>query len=135
MGQYRRTKNLVALFAFIAVLEVAGVRASVYDAIFPFFQWMQASFWFGVLGTTYGELYATVEAVHLLSMAVLCGSVVVADVTLLGLLFKDVPSESIVNGTYKCFKIAWAVVILTGIFCGAGVAEKSMRRMLSGSRC
>lgn len=123
-SKYSITALVVGLLILIALLELIGFRAMVYDSIFPFFRWMQASFWFGIIGTSYGSVYATVEAVHLLSMAVLCGSVLIADLRLLGVVFKDIPSETIVNGTWKWFKISWAIVIVTGIFCGSGVAEK-----------
>ena len=85
---------------------------------------MRESSWLGVIGTTYGSIYATVEAVHLLSMAVLGGTVLATDLRLLGVIFKDVPSETLVTGTYKCFKIALLMAILTGIFCAAGVGDK-----------
>ena len=101
-----------------------GVREAVYPGLEAFFNWMNQSSWLGVIGTTYGSVYATVEAVHLLSMAVLGGTVLVTDLRLLGIIFRDIPSETLVTGTYKCFKWALLMAILTGIFCAAGVANK-----------
>ena len=124
LSRYSTTALIVGLLILIALLELMGFRAMVFESIFPFIRWMQTSFWFGKIGTSYGGIYATVETLHLLSMAVLCGSVLIADLRLLDVVFKDIPSEIIVNGTWKWFKISWAIAILTGIFCGSGVAEK-----------
>lgn len=123
-SKYSKMAWVMGLLILIVLLEMLGFRATVYDSIFPFFHWMQTSFWFGIIGTSYGGVYATVEAIHLMSMAVLCGSILIVDLRLLGVIFRDIPSELIVNGTWKWIKISWAVVILTGIFCGSGVSEK-----------
>ena len=124
LSQYTRTIIVVSLLVVLAVLEIFEVRISIYNEIYPFFEWMQYSFWFGVLGTTYGSVYATVEAFHLLTMAVLGGAVLTADLRLLGVIFKDIPSETIVQGTHKVFKTSLALAILTGVFCAAGVGTK-----------
>ena len=64
------------------------------------------------------------QAGHLISMAVLGGTVLATDLRLLGVLFRDIPSETLTRGTQKCFKISLSVSIATGIFCAAGVADK-----------
>lgn len=124
LSQYARTLLVFAALLLIILVEALGVREAVYPGLLPFFTWMRESSWLGVLGTTYGSVYATVEAVHLLSMAVLGGTVLATDLRLLGVIFKDVPSETLVTGTHKCFRWALLVAILTGIFCAAGVGDK-----------
>ena len=124
LSQYARTLSVAAAFLLIVLVEVLGIREAIYPSLEAFFNWMNQSSWLGVIGTTYGSVYATVEAVHLLSMAVLGGTVLATDLRLLGILFKDIPSETVVTGTYKCFKWALLMAILTGIFCAAGVANK-----------
>ena len=76
------------------------------------------------MGITYGSIYATIQAVHLISMAIIGGTVLVTDLRLLGVLLKDIPSETITKGTHQCFKYSLSVAIATGIFCAAGVADK-----------
>lgn len=124
MSQYARTIGVAVVLLLIIGLEVIQARALIYDDLLPFFEWMRYSSWIGIIGTTYGSIYATVEAVHLLSMAVIGGTMLVADLRLLGIIFKDIPSETLTTGTYKCFKIALTAAILTGIFCAAGVGDK-----------
>lgn len=125
LGQYRRTSILVGILLLLILSELfTDIRGSLYVSSFPFFEWTKNSFWFGTIGTTYGSIYATVEAVHLLSMAVIGGTVIATDLRLLGVVFRDIPSETITNGTHKCFRVALIVAIITGIFCAAGVADK-----------
>lgn len=124
LSQYARTLSVAAAFLLLILFEVLGVREAVYPGLMPFFEWMNESSWLGRIGTTYGSVYATIEAVHLLSMAVLGGTVLATDLRLLGVIFKDIPSETLVTGTHKCFKWALLMAVLTGIFCAAGVANK-----------
>ena len=124
LSQYTRTLSVAAVLLLIVLVEALGLREAVYGDLLPFFTWMRESSWLGVIGTTYGSVYATVEAVHLLAMAVVGGTVLATDLRLLGVIFKDLPSETLVTGTFKCFKVALLVAVLTGIFCAAGVGDK-----------
>jgi hypothetical protein len=124
LSQYARSLAVLAIFLLMVLVEVLDIRDAIYPGLESFFNWMNQSSWIGVIGTTYGSVYATVEALHLLSMAVLGGTVLATDLRLLGIIFKDVPSETLVTGTHKCFGWALLMAILTGIFCAAGVANK-----------
>lgn len=124
LKNYRTVTGLAVVVLAIALLEAFEVRASIYPDLLPYFEWLKYSSWIGYLGTTYGSVYATVQAGHLISMAVIGGTILATDLRLLGVLLKDVPSETIVRGTHKCFKYSLIVAILTGIFCAAGVADK-----------
>lgn len=124
LSQYKTTAAVIAVFLLIVVLEVLQVRAAVYPSLLPAFEWLKNSTPLGIIGTTYGSIYATVEAWHLLAMATLGGVVFATDLRLLGIVFRGTPSEAINNGTYKVFKIALLIAVLTGIFCAAGVADK-----------
>ena len=124
LNQYRRTLILFLVLALIIILEMVQFRAAIYPGLLPIFEWVKYSSWIGILGTTYGSIYATVEAGHLLSMATIGGVVLATDLRLLGIVFRDVPSETLTRGTHKVFKLALVVAILTGIFCAAGVADK-----------
>lgn len=124
LSQYARSLAVFAAFLLMVLVESLGIREAIYPGLESFFNWMNQSSWLGVIGTTYGSVYATVEALHLLSMAVLGGTVLATDLRLLGIICKDVPSETLVTGTHKCFRWALLMAILTGIFCAAGVANK-----------
>jgi hypothetical protein len=124
LSQYTRTLSAVFVLLLIVVLELFEVRISIYDNSLSYFEWMKNSSWLGILGTTYGSVYATVQAVHLLSMAVIGGTVLAADLRLLGVVFKDTPSETVTRGTHKCFRVSLLTAVATGIFCAAGVADK-----------
>lgn len=124
LSNYKSVVGLLAVLLAVLLIEVLEVRAAIYPGLFPFFEWLKYSSWLGYLGTTYGSVFATVQAGHLLSMAVIGGTVLATDLRLLGVLLKDVPSETIAAGTHNCFKWALIVAIATGIFCAAGVADK-----------
>jgi hypothetical protein len=124
LSQYKRSLGVLLVLFLILLLEVFKVREAIYPGLLPFFKWIKYSSWLGVLGTTYGSVYATVEAVHLLSMATIGGVVLATDLRLLGILLRDIPSETITTGTFRIFKIALVVSILSGIFCAAGVGDK-----------
>lgn len=68
--------------------------------------------------------FATVEAVHLLALAVLGGAVFAADLRLLNVLFRDVPSKAVTDAAHKWFKYALIVLLVTGFFMLCGVATK-----------
>ncbi|MEZ7831268.1 MAG: hypothetical protein QMC06_06920 [Gammaproteobacteria bacterium] len=124
LSNYRSVAGLIFVVLGVALVELFEVRASVYPSLLPFFEWLKYSSWIGYLGITFGSVYATVQAVHLISMAIIGGTVLVTDLRLLGVLLKDIPSETITKGTHQCFKYSLSVAIATGIFCAAGVADK-----------
>ena len=124
LSNYRSVAGLIFVVLAVALVELFEVRASVYPSLLPFFEWLKYSSWVGYLGITFGSVYATVQAVHLISMAIIGGTVLVTDLRLLGVLLKDIPSETITKGTHQCFKYSLSVAIATGIFCAAGVADK-----------
>ena len=124
LSNYRSVASLVFVVLAVLLIEFFGVRESIYPSLLPFFEWMKYSSWLGYLGTTYGSVYATIQAGHLVSMAVVGGTVLITDLRLLGVVLKDVPSETITKGTLQCFKYSLIVAIATGIFCAAGVGDK-----------
>lgn len=124
LSQYRRSLIVFGVLVLLLIEEAAGIRESIYPGLLPFFEWIKYSSWIGILGTTYGSVYATVEAVHLLSMGTIGGLVLATDLRLLGVVLRNVPSETMTRGTHKLFKIALIVAVLSGIFCAAGVGDK-----------
>jgi hypothetical protein len=124
LNQYKVTATVVAVLAVVSLLELMGFRSAVYPSLLPAFEWLKYSTPLGVIGTTYGSIYATVQALHLISMGTIGGLVIATDLRLLNVVLRDIPSEVVVKGTYKAFNIALAVAVATGIFCAAGVADK-----------
>ena len=124
LSNYRNVASLAFIVLAVVLVEFFEVRAAIYPSLLPFFEWLKYSSWIGYLGITYGSVYATVQAGHLIAMAIIGGTVLVTDLRLLGVLLKDIPSESITKGTHQCFKYGLSVAIATGIFCAAGVADK-----------
>src|SRR5262249_46326812 len=91
--------------------------------LFPFFAWLEAS-WLGVFVKDKAATFAIIEAMHLMALAVLGGSVLVADLRLLGVALRDVPSNTVSDNAHRLFKGALFVLIATGIPMLAGVATK-----------
>ncbi len=92
--------------------------------LFWFFDWLETST-LGAIAQSYGGVYAVAQSLHLLSMALLGGTVLVTDLRLLGVVLRDVPSEVVVENANRWFKIALVVIVLTGMFMVAGVAMKA----------
>lgn len=86
-----------------------------------FFEWMETSL-LGTIGKTYGGVYAIAQSLHLMSLVVLGGAVIVSDFRLLNLLLKDVSSETVLEEAHHWFKAALVSVIATGVFMAAAVA-------------
>ncbi len=86
-----------------------------------FFEWMETSL-LGTIGKTYGGVYAIAQSLHLMSLVVLGGAVIVSDLRLLNLLLKDVSSEVVLEQAHRWFKAALFSVIATGVFMAAAVA-------------
>jgi hypothetical protein len=92
------------------------------DMLF-FFEWLDTSL-LADIAKTYGGVFAIVQMFHLLSLAMLGGMVLVADLRLLGVLLKDVPSEVVCESTNKWFNVALVVIMTSGIFMSSAVAIK-----------
>jgi len=71
-----------------------------------------------------GATFAIIEAVHLMALAVLGGMVLAADLRLLGVALRDIPSEVVTRATHRWFKWALIVLLVTGFFMLSGVATK-----------
>lgn len=88
-----------------------------------FFIWLEASA-LGVFVKDQGATFATIEAVHLMALAVLGGSVLISDLRLCNLVLADTPSPVVVDNAHKIFKWALAVMLITGFVMLSGVATK-----------
>jgi len=89
----------------------------------PFFVWLEASP-LGVFMKDLPATFATVEAVHLMALAVLGGTVFATDLRLMNVILRDVPSNTVSEQSYKWFKGALIVLLITGFMMLAGVATK-----------
>ena len=91
--------------------------------LYSLFEWLEAS----PLGAFMKDLPATfaiVEAVHLMGLALLGGAVLAADLRLLNVLLRDVPSNVVTSQAHRWFKIALWILVCTGVPMLAGVATK-----------
>ena len=88
-----------------------------------FFVWLEASA-LGVFVKDQAATFATIEAVHLMALAVLGGSVLMGDLRLWNLVLADVPSKTVTDNAHKFFKVSLIVLLITGFVMLAGVATK-----------
>jgi len=115
--------STMVVLGLALAFALSGLRIDAWGALLPLFEWMETS-WFGVIGQTWGAVFAVVEASHLLAMALLGGAILVSDGRLLGLLLRDVPVQTILSKTHRLFVIGLLVAIASGIFLACGVAMK-----------
>ncbi|MEX2130733.1 MAG: DUF6644 family protein [Pseudohongiellaceae bacterium] len=123
LGSYQRTITVVALILIVLIFSFTGMRRAVWVELYDVFLWMETTP-FGVIGKTWGAVFAVVEAFHLLAMALIGGAVFVSDFRLLGWGFKDIPAQEVLDKAHKVFVWALIVVLATGIFMACGVAGK-----------
>lgn len=123
ISQNVRTIATVAVVAGLLIFSYTNLRLDAHTALMPFFEWMERT-WFGVIGKTWGGAFAFIEAVHLLGLALLGGSVLVGNGRLLGILFADVPARIVIDRSFKLFNWALIILLATGVFIGCGVAMK-----------
>ncbi|MFT5013695.1 MAG: hypothetical protein ACI9HA_002354 [Dinoroseobacter sp.] len=87
------------------------------------FEWLDTSL-LATLSKSNGGIFALVQTVHLLSLALLGGMVIVLDLRLLNLLLKDVPLLIVVVETKKWIGVALVTITLSGIYQASAVAIK-----------
>lgn len=87
------------------------------------FEWLDSSALASV-SKAYGGVFAVVQMFHLLAMSVMGGMILVSDLRLLGIVLKEVPSETICENAQKWFTIGLIVMVISGIFMSSAVAMK-----------
>lgn len=91
--------------------------------LFAFFEWLEASP-LGVFVKDRAATFAIIEAVHLMGLALLGGTVLAQDLRLLNVVMRDVPSNVVTDQAYRWFKVGLWMLLLTGVPMLAGVATK-----------
>jgi hypothetical protein len=91
--------------------------------VFAFFEWLEASA-LGVFVKDQAATFAIIEAVHLMGLALLGGTVLAQDLRLLNVVMRDVPSNVVTEQAHRWFKVGLWILLLTGVPMLAGVATK-----------
>jgi hypothetical protein len=91
--------------------------------LLSFFEWLEASP-IGVFVKDQAATFAVIEAVHLMALALLGAAVVSADLRLLNVVMRDIPSNKVTDEAHRWFKVALVALLVTGFFMLAGVATK-----------
>ncbi len=123
LGPYSRTILAAAVLLVTLGFALSGARGEVHTGLLPFFEWLETT-WFGVAGKTWGAVFATVQSVHLLGLALLGGAVLAAEGRLLNVILTDTPRELVCGRCNRVFDIAMIALVATGVFMACGVAVK-----------
>src|SRR5687767_6254028 len=91
--------------------------------LLAFFEWLEASA-LGVFVKDQAATFAIIEAVHLMGLALLGGTVLAQDLRLLNVVMRDVPLNMVTEQAHRWFKIGLWILLLTGVPMLAGVATK-----------
>jgi hypothetical protein len=91
--------------------------------LLAFFEWLEASA-LGVFIKDQAATFAIIEAVHLMGLALLGGTVLAQDLRLLNVVMRDVPSNVVTEQAHRWFKVGLWMLLLTGAPMLAGVATK-----------
>ena len=76
------------------------------------FEWLDTSI-LADISKAYGGVFAVVQMVHLVSLALLGGAVLITDLRLLGLVLRDVPSEVVASNMDRWFTLALIVMAIS----------------------
>lgn len=87
------------------------------------FEWLDTSM-LADFSKSYAGLFAVVQAIHILSMVMLIGMILLGDLRMLNVLLRDVPADVVVENTGKWIKIALVFIILSGIYEASAIAMK-----------
>ena len=87
------------------------------------FEWLDTSI-LADISKAYGGVFAVVQMIHLVSLALLGGAVLITDLRLLGLVLRDVPSEVVAGNMDRWFTLALIIMAISGIFMSSAVAIK-----------
>lgn len=123
LNNYKKTLATSATVLLVLIVGFTKLRISVYEGLWPFFQWMDGT-WFGVAGKNWGALFALVEAFHLLALAMLGGAVFVSNGRLLGILLTNRPAETVVKQMHNLLIWALVIILASGIFMVCGLATR-----------
>ena len=91
--------------------------------LLSFFEWLETSP-IGVFVKDQAATFAIIEAVHLMALSLLGAAVLSADLRLLNVVLRDVPSNTVTDQAHRWFKWSLAALLVTGFFMLAGVATK-----------
>lgn len=87
------------------------------------FEWLDTSMLANISKSSAG-IFSIVQAIHILSMVMLMGMILLGDLRMLNVLLRDVPSDVVVENTGKWIKIALVCIILSGIYEASAIAMK-----------
>jgi hypothetical protein len=82
--------------------------------LLPFFQWIETT-WLGKLIPGSNWLFPAIEAVHLLALAVIGGAVLIVDLRMLGLNFRNRSLGEVAREAHPYFVGSLIVMLATGI--------------------
>lgn len=120
---YKRSLLLLLLITLAVTFAVSDMRLATWHALLPVFEWMETTP-MGVVGKTWGAVFALVQTGHLLAMALLGGAVLAGDGRLLGLIFADQSLRQVQAQCQKIWLWGLVLVVLSGVFMACGVALK-----------
>jgi uncharacterized protein DUF6644 len=92
------------------------------DLVF-IFEWLDTSLLADISKASAG-VFAMVQTVHIASMVMLVGMILLGDLRMLNIVLTNVPSETIIKNTKKWIYLALFFIILSGIYEASAIAMK-----------
>ncbi len=92
------------------------------DLVF-IFEWLDTSLLADTAKSSAG-VFALVQTVHIASMVMLGGMILLGDLRMLNIVLTDVPSPAIIKNTRKWIYLALVTIILSGIYEASAIAMK-----------
>ena len=93
-------------------------------ALLPIFKWFDAS-WMGALVRDSRWIFPAIEAVHIVALALLFGAILMLDMRLLGLSFKNKPIAQLAQDFSPWILSSLIIILATGLLLFASEALKA----------
>lgn len=93
------------------------------DLIVAFFSWLDTSTLANIAKASAG-VFAVVQTVHIASIIMLGGMILLGDLRMLNVVLTEVPANTVIQNTKKWIYLALVFVVLSGIYESAAIAMK-----------
>ena len=122
---FNNDKTFVTLLlpTILLILYISNFYLEIWQDLLPFFKWLESSR-LGLIGKTWGFIFAIVQAMHLLGLVVLGGCILLLSTRAMGLAFLEKDAGGLVKQSDSLFTFGLLLSIATGIFMSGAVALK-----------
>lgn len=123
MLAYHKTITALILPLGLLLMILTEVHLVLWAELLPLFEWLEGSL-LGVIGKTWGAVFAVVQAFHLIGLVIIGGCVLLFSASALGLAFEELGKDGLLAQCDRLFSLGLVLSVATGVFMSCAVALK-----------